>query len=440
MSKLFRLSMVVFITIICVDLNAADKTIQYSAFLGKFGIELQKNKDYTKYLNKDVLYLRKPTPDFNCPENTELIIKKISADDDKLSISLLEKNGKKKYKMEASIGYKTNYLGTKFKEDFCIDNIKTVPLLLLDEFNTKKNELVGKVLTGESGHKYQITEMSFFAFGFKILYKSLETNEDFALLSPYYDGLNLIGKIYTHPKVKGFYEIVEIKDAINKKDIKNYKIGVRYSESNTNKSKEMFLYDAEKDIFKEDLKTIFNASLVQVEKPENPDIRYGETLVVADSTVTKYRYTDNLIDILIFAGEKNFEFVLKNISNSTIKVVWDEAAYIDYNGETSKIMHKGIKYSEREASQPASVIIKGAKLEDVAIPTKNVSYSSTLNDWVTYDMLLNRGLIKLMIPIQIKDVINEYVFIFKVKKNYVYPSHIKNEILEELERENSEVN
>ena len=73
---------------------------------------------------------------------------------------------------------------------------------------------------------------------------------------------------------------------------------------------------------------------------------------------------------------------MKNISNSTIKVVWDEAAYIDYNGETSKIMHKGIKYSEREASQPASVIIKGAKLEDVAIPTKNVSYSSSLNDWV----------------------------------------------------------
>lgn len=440
MSKLVRLSMVIFITIICTDLNAADKTIQYSAFLGKFGIELQKNKDYSKYLNKDVLYLRKPTADFNCPENTELIIKKISADEDKLSISLLEKNGKKKYKMEASIGYKTNFWGTKFKEDFCIDYIKTVPLLLLDEFNSKKNELVGKILTGESGHKYQITEMSTFDFGFKILYKSLETNENFTLLSPYYDGLNLIGKIYTHPKVKGFYEIVEIKDVINKKNIKNYTIGVRYSESNAKVSKEFLLNDAEKEIFKDDLKTILTASLVQVEKPENSEIRYGETLVVADSTVTKYRYTDNVIDILIFSGDENFEFVLKNISNSTIKVVWDEAAYIDYDGETSKIMHKGIKYKEREASQPASVIIKGAKLEDVAIPTKNVSFNSNLNEWVKDKILQNRGLIKLMIPIQIKDVINEYVFIFKVKKNYVYSSHIKNEILEELERENSEIN
>ena len=100
-------------------------------------------------------------------------------------------------------------------------------------------------------------------------------------------------------------------------------------------------------------------------------------------------------------------------------------------------MHKGVKYVEREASQPSSVIIKGAKLDDVIIPTKNIRYSNTLKDWETSNMLKNRGEIKLMIPIQIKDVINEYVLTFKVKKEYSTPSFIKEEYIKELEKENS---
>ena len=101
------------------------------------------------------------------------------------------------------------------------------------------------------------------------------------------------------------------------------------------------------------------------------------------------------------------------------------------------IFTKGIKYSERDSSQPASVIIKGAKLEDIVIPTKNVYYSETLKKWETNNMLTKVGEIKLMIPIQIKDVINEYVLIFKVKKSYLYPTRIKDEYIDQLAKENA---
>ena len=436
MKNLKSILLLFLVTLTFIPCDAESITKQYWSFLGKFGVEYQKNKDYTKYVGKEVMYIREPTVDFSCEKNTIMTIKSINATDEKISVNLIEKGGKKKYKMEASVGEQTNFWGTKFKESFRLDGYKTLPLLLVDEFNDKKKELVGKTITGESGNKYQITDMPIIESGFYVEYKYLKTNESFKLFSLYFEGLELIGKIYTHPKVKGFFEIVEIIDKINKDNYRNYTVGLRFSEYDNKKSMEYLLSEA-KSCFDPYVKIRNTAYLSKVEKPENAEIRYGETITVNDTTVTKFRYTDNVIDLLIFAGEKNFNFVLKNVYNSTIKLVWDEAAFIDFDGETSKVMHKGIKYSEREASQPASVIIKGAKLEDIAVPTKNVRYSESAKEWVIDNMLLSRGELKLMIPIQIKDVINEYVLIFKVKKSYETPVFIKDEYIEELEKENA---
>lgn len=438
MKNLKIIVMMVMVLLTFTTSDAESITKQYWAFLGKFGVEFQKNKDYSQYLGKDVMYIREPTVDFSCKKNTIMTIKSINATDDKVSVSLVEKGGKKKYKMEASVGEQTNFWGTKFKESFRLDGYKTLPLLLVDKFNDKKKELVGKIITGESGNKYQITDMPIIEAGFYVEYKYLKTNESFKLFSLYFEGLELIGKKYTHPKVKGFFEIVEIIDKLNKDNYRNYTVGLRFSEYNNKKSEEYLLSEA-KSCFDPYVKIMNTAYLSKVEKPENAEIRYGETITVNDSTVTKFRYTDNVIDLLIFAGDNKFNFILKNVYNSTIKLVWDEAAFIDYDGETSKVMHKGVKYSEREASQPASVIIKGAKLEDIAVPTKNVRYSDTAKEWVTDDMLLQRGEIKLMIPIQIKEVINEYVLVFKVKKSYKTPVFIKEEYIEELEKENAKL-
>ena len=129
--------------------------------------------------------------------------------------------------------------------------------------------------------------------------------------------------------------------------------------------------------------------------------------------------------------KKQFQFVIKNISKNSIKIVWNEAAFIDVDGETSKIMHVGIKYSQKEGDQPASTIIKGAKLDDIACPIKNVRYSDSYKEWVTDPMLVKEGQIKLMLPIQIKDVVNEYVFVFDVKKRYLHPFFVKDEFINE---------
>ena len=98
-------------------------------------------------------------------------------------------------------------------------------------------------------------------------------------------------------------------------------------------------------------------------------------------------------------------------------------------------MHVGTKYSQREADQPATVVIKGAKIDDLATPTANVyydegykiGYSTYGSGWKTKSMLPKEysgkeaGEIRLMFPIQIKNVVNEYTFVFRVYYTYDHP-------------------
>ena len=135
-----------------------------------------------------------------------------------------------------------------------------------------------------------------------------------------------------------------------------------------------------------------------------------------------------LTSVSSYEGGCGFE-VLKNVSDNSIKVVWNEAVFVGFDGATSKVMHAGTKYSQREADQPATTIIKGAKIEDLAAPNCNIRYSDVLKEWVTESMYpsapaLSPGQLRLMLPIQIKEVINEYIFIFDVSYVYNHPERL----------------
>lgn len=180
------------------------------------------------------------------------------------------------------------------------------------------------------------------------------------------------------------------------------------------------------ECFKTFLLGNYVATLSKVEKPENSAIRYGETKIIEDEGVSKFSYIDGCIDILIFASSTQFNFIMKNVSENSIKVIWNEAVFVDSDGSTSKIMHVGTKYSQRESDQPATTIIKDAKIDDIACPTKNVRYSDILKEWVTDPLFPTKpnlaiSPVRLMLPIQVKDVINEYIFIFEVKWVYNNP-------------------
>lgn len=196
-------------------------------------------------------------------------------------------------------------------------------------------------------------------------------------------------------------------------------------------TKDIKAIDAETEAFKLDNSGKFITALTKVEKPSNSAVRYGKTTSVTEKDITKYSYEDNFIDLLIFASRTQFNFILKNVSDNTLKIVWNEAVFVD--GSSSKIMHAGIKYSQREGDQPASTIIKGAKLEDLAAPTNKVYYSEVLKEWTSESLFSNANIgtegqtVKLMLPIQVKDVVNEYIFEFTLSYVYDHPEYLSEE-------------
>ena len=103
-------------------------------------------------------------------------------------------------------------------------------------------------------------------------------------------------------------------------------------------------------------------------------------------------------------------------------------AYVDQNGSTKRVMHSGVKYTERNSSQPASTLPRNASLSDVLLPTDNVYYlSGKYGGWRESSLFpryntqeeaqaspaLGKS-VRIIFPILIQDVVNEYVFEFSV--------------------------
>ena len=239
-----------------------------------------------------------------------------------------------------------------------------------------------------------------------------------------------IGKVFSDPLVKATYEVtdvyLDVREVSYKKDIyKMYKL----RNSISGETFDFLASDAKRQCFLEDKAGRYVSTLSKVEKPSNPSVKYGNTTTIEDNGITKYSYKDNFIDIIIFGNSEHFSFILKNVSQSTQKLLWDDAVFVDINGSTSKVMHSGIKYSQREAPQIPSTIIKGASLDDIACPTSNVYYSDYGKEWQVKSMYpeeISKGTFKvqLMLPIQIKDVSNEYIFEFQIKYQYKHPERL----------------
>ena len=165
-------------------------------------------------------------------------------------------------------------------------------------------------------------------------------------------------------------------------------------------------------------------SLSSVECPENAKDQFGETKVSMfyEGDEERYHYEDDYIDIIWYVGKKEFNFILTNKANHTIKINWDDVSFVDINGNVSRMMHSGVKYDERNNSQPATSIPKRTTLTDLLQPTNNVEYVSGYG-WVTTPLIpqayryggADGKTFMVFMPIMIENVQNDYTFEFVIK-------------------------
>ena len=186
----------------------------------------------------------------------------------------------------------------------------------------------------------------------------------------------------------------------------------------------------------------YSIGLQSVESPIDVKKQFGETKVVnfEDNGISKYRYEDDYIDIVWFVGSDRFNFDLKNKTNHTLRINWDDISYVNYAGQVKRVIHSGIKYRETSSIQPATNIPRGTNLVDILVPDENIKFIGDELAWnVDYlipsvyktpeDFNAENGAasyvgktLKIMMPIIIQDVQNDYMFTFEIDEllNSVY--------------------
>jgi hypothetical protein len=143
-------------------------------------------------------------------------------------------------------------------------------------------------------------------------------------------------------------------------------------------------------------------------------------------------YEDSVIKIDWDYAESQIGFNLTNKSDQTLKVIWDDAAYISITNESGRIFHKGIKYIDRENPQPPTSVYKNTTLSDLVAPTSNVHYvTGQYGGWrsdpiipinhfafsskIEYNELLIGKTIRVVLPLKMEERTLEYSFNFRTE-------------------------
>lgn len=145
-------------------------------------------------------------------------------------------------------------------------------------------------------------------------------------------------------------------------------------------------------------------------------------------------FEDDRIRIAWQPGVSQLGFALINKTDSSVRVLWDDASYVDVQGRTDRVMHQGIKFADRSASMPPTSIMHGATLDDVIAPVSNVYWrqgygGGDVGGWQSRPLLTAapaaNSTIKVLLPIESNGKVTEYVFIFGVRQALATVAEIK---------------
>lgn len=185
------------------------------------------------------------------------------------------------------------------------------------------------------------------------------------------------------------------------------------------------------------LEVINEINLISVERPANISEKYGEVIITKfDSLNKKYLiYNDDLIEVLFLFREKYIGLVLHNKSDHSMKINWDNSAWISPEGTSQRVIHSGVKYSEKNSLQAPSIIIRKGKLKGQLTPADNIVYDDGWyvrplwgyeNYWKSSKRFkLAQQFVgkncSILLPIQIEGIENEYIFNFEIGEPSIIP-------------------
>ena len=125
----------------------------------------------------------------------------------------------------------------------------------------------------------------------------------------------------------------------------------------------------------------YKITLRSVDYVNTPDNDQSKKTIVLfqEKGDLKSAFEDEKIKIIWTPTPSRFLFIITNKTQGTLKITWEQAAYIDENGSVKKVMHSAMVFAEKNGSHLPTAIASGSSLSGFILPTDNVY-------WVSGDM------------------------------------------------------
>ena len=134
-------------------------------------------------------------------------------------------------------------------------------------------------------------------------------------------------------------------------------------------------------------------------------------------------FEDDNINIAWIFGKRQLSFILKNKTNSPIKIDWNQVSYIDVNSSAKKVIHSGVKYVNRNEHMSPTLVPPTAKIEDIIYPSDHISYiSGRYGGWRERPMfpegeeakMYEGESFSIFMPMEVNGEVKNYTFTFDI--------------------------
>ena len=128
-------------------------------------------------------------------------------------------------------------------------------------------------------------------------------------------------------------------------------------------------------------RAVYDINLIDTERPEVAKKEFGDQVVKVVGQVgrERSRFEDGLVAIEWEPTPSAFHLKIINKSDKPIAIVWDDAAYIDENGQKHRIINSKVIHEHREKPQRPSVVEPGAQFKESLRSADNVVYQTGIN-------------------------------------------------------------
>ncbi|MDQ6830043.1 MAG: hypothetical protein M3081_14395 [Gemmatimonadota bacterium] len=109
-------------------------------------------------------------------------------------------------------------------------------------------------------------------------------------------------------------------------------------------------------------------------RPAESSAMAGEVPRSNDGGVTPFLYQDSALVIGIYPTADALHFTLGNRTTHALRILWNDAAFVDVAGRSGRLMHvnAGREFGDRSATQPPTIVLRGATISDAVVPADNV--------------------------------------------------------------------